>query len=184
MNAKMKCWNHGLYHAEGILSKITKSPFLALMVDEITDILNKEQLVFVIRTDADFSVHEDFLNMHEIKHQLSRLFYYVWEYRLQNFEDSTMMVKFSPKRNAILNSIKEEVGGDALSVYTLCSTRWIVCAQSTASILVNYKNIQDLWDEALEGSLDSEEFKVFLARWRPFSSFWYAFSWNGIQANR
>ena len=51
----------------GILSKITESPFLALMVDEITDILNKEQLVFVIRTDADFSVHEDFLNMHEMK---------------------------------------------------------------------------------------------------------------------
>ena len=67
-----------------ILSKITESPFLALMVDETTDISNKEQLVFVIRTDADFNVHEDFLGMHEMKstdaeskHQLSRLFYYV-----------------------------------------------------------------------------------------------------------
>ena len=52
----------------GILSKITESPFLALMVDETTDILNKEQLVSVIRrTDADFDVHEDFFNMHEMK---------------------------------------------------------------------------------------------------------------------
>ena len=51
-----------------ILSKITESPFLALMVDETTDISNKEQLVFVIRrTDADFSVHENFLGMHEMK---------------------------------------------------------------------------------------------------------------------
>ena len=47
-----------------ILSKINESPFLALMVEETTDISNKEQLVFVIRTDAE---HEDFLGMHEIK---------------------------------------------------------------------------------------------------------------------
>lgn len=51
-----------------ILSKITESPFLALMVDKTTDISNKEQLVFVIRrTDADLNVHEDFLGMHEMK---------------------------------------------------------------------------------------------------------------------
>ena len=66
------------------------------------------------------------------------------------------LIKFSPKRNAMLNFIKEEVGDHAPSVCTLCSIRWIACAQSTASILANYKNIQDLWDETLEGSLDSE----------------------------
>ena len=38
------------------------------MVDETTDISNKEQLVFIIRrTDADFNVYEDFLGMHEMK---------------------------------------------------------------------------------------------------------------------
>ena len=35
-------------------------------------------------------------------------------------------------------------------------TRWTIHAQSIASTLANYKSIQDLWDEALEGSLDSE----------------------------
>ena len=51
-----------------ILRKITESPFLALMVDETTDISYKEQFVFVIRrTDADFNVHEEFLDMHEMK---------------------------------------------------------------------------------------------------------------------
>ena len=66
------------------------------------------------------------------------------------------LIKFSPKRNAMLNSIKEEVGDDVPSVHTLCPTRWTVRPQSIASILANYKNIQDLWDEALEGSVDSE----------------------------
>ena len=65
------------------------------------------------------------------------------------------LIKFSPKHNAILNSITEEVGDDAPWVRTLCPTCWTVCAQSIASILANYKNIQDFWD-ALEGSLDSE----------------------------
>ena len=51
-----------------ILSKITESPFIALMVDETTNISNKEQLVFVIRrTDADLNLYEDFLGMHEMK---------------------------------------------------------------------------------------------------------------------
>ena len=40
-----------------------------MMVDETTDIFNKEQLVFVIRrTDADLNLYEDFrLEMHEMK---------------------------------------------------------------------------------------------------------------------
>ena len=56
---------------EMVISKITESP----LVDETTDISNKEQLVFMIRrTDADLnvheefhSVHEEFLDMHEMK---------------------------------------------------------------------------------------------------------------------
>ena len=50
-----------------IIRKITESPFLALMVDETTDFSYKQQFVFVIRTDADFNVHKDFLGMHEMK---------------------------------------------------------------------------------------------------------------------
>ena len=66
------------------------------------------------------------------------------------------LIKFSPKHNAMLNAIKEEVGDDAPWVHTFCPTRWTDCAQSIASILANYKNIQDLWDKALEGSLGRE----------------------------
>ena len=40
------------------------------------------------------------------------------------------LIKFSPKRNAMLNSIKEEVGDNTPSVHTLCPTRWTVCAKS------------------------------------------------------
>ena len=49
-----------------ILRQITKSleqkPFITLMVDETTDVTNKEQAVFCLRwVDQEFEVHEDFI---------------------------------------------------------------------------------------------------------------------------
>ena len=51
------------------------------------------------------------------------------------------LIKFSPKREAMLRELKEEIGSDASSVRTLCPTRWTVRAESLASILANYDNI-------------------------------------------
>ena len=38
------------------------------------------------------------------------------------------LVKFSPKREAMLRELKEEIGSDARGVRTLCSNRWTVRA--------------------------------------------------------
>lgn len=54
------------------------------------------------------------------------------------------LVKCSPKRDAMLKTLKEEAGDDAPSIRTLCPTRWTVRAESLASILANYSNIQSL----------------------------------------
>ena len=50
-----------------ILDDIIQSPFITIMVDEATDISNKEQLTFVIRSvNENFDVSEDFLGMYHI----------------------------------------------------------------------------------------------------------------------
>ena len=38
----------------------------------------------------------------------------------------------------------------------LCPTRWTVRANSLASIITNYNNIQDLWEKALISTRDTE----------------------------
>ena len=48
------------------------------------------------------------------------------------------LIKFSPKREAMLSQLKEEMGSDAPGVRTLCPTRWTVRAESLYSILANY----------------------------------------------
>ena len=50
------------------------------------------------------------------------------------------LIKFSPKREAMLRELKEEIGSDAPGVRTLCPTRWTVRAESLASIAANYSN--------------------------------------------
>lgn len=68
-----------------------------------------------------------------------------------------VIIKFSPKREAMLRTLKEESGSsDAPGVRTMCPTRWTVQADSLASVIANYNNIQELWESALYSSLDSE----------------------------
>lgn len=66
------------------------------------------------------------------------------------------LIKFSPKREAMLNLIKEETDSDTPSIRTLCPTRWTVRAESLASIIENYTELQVLWERALESTSDTE----------------------------
>ena len=51
-----------------ILHKIHKSPFTTIMVDETTDVSNKEQLTFIIRSiDENFDISEDYLGMYNLQ---------------------------------------------------------------------------------------------------------------------
>ena len=66
------------------------------------------------------------------------------------------LVKFSPKREAMLNWIKEEIDSDSPSIRTMCPTRWTVRAEALASIIANYGELQCLWDRALLSISDTE----------------------------
>ena len=51
------------------------------------------------------------------------------------------LIKFSPKREAMLRKLKEEADSNAINVRTLCPTRWTVRAECLGSVLVNYDSI-------------------------------------------
>ena len=66
------------------------------------------------------------------------------------------LIKFSPKREALLRKLKEEADNNAINIRTLCPTRWTVRAESLGSILANYDSIQELWETALHETSDTE----------------------------
>ena len=50
--------------------------------------------------------------------------------------------------------LKEESGSDAPGVRTMCPTRWTIHADSLASVIANYSNIQELWEVALRSDIE------------------------------
>lgn len=66
------------------------------------------------------------------------------------------LIKFSPKREAMLCQLKEEIGSDAPLIRTMCPTRWTVRAESLASIMTNYNELQELWKKAQTATSDTE----------------------------
>ena len=66
------------------------------------------------------------------------------------------LIKFSPKREAMLSQLKEEMGSDAPGVRTLCPTRWTVRAESLYSILANYDHILLLWETGVHETSNTE----------------------------
>ena len=75
-----------------------------------------------------------------------------------------VLVKYSPKRENILDSLKTNVEGEVteadvkkhLSLDKLCTTRWTVRATCFNKILEKYGDLQNLWDICLAEKLDSE----------------------------
>lgn len=176
------------------------------MVDESTDISNKEQAVICIRTVDDiFEVKEDFMGLYELESTTSDFIFEslkdallclnlpISKIRGQSYDGAANMsgskngvvkkiqqienkaiyihcnghilnlatgdsvkktkiladsldiayeisklIKFSPKREAKLEKLKEELGETSTSIITFSSTRWTVKAKSIKSILDNY----------------------------------------------
>ena len=75
-----------------------------------------------------------------------------------------VLVKYSPKRENILDSLEKNVEGEVteedvkkhLSLNKLCTTRWTVRATCFHKILEKYGDLQKLWDICLAEKLDSE----------------------------
>ncbi len=66
------------------------------------------------------------------------------------------LVKFSPRREALLDRIKSRFPDSSPGIRVLCPTRWTVQAKSLESIFKNYKSLQTLWEEAVSTSRDTE----------------------------
>lgn len=77
---------------------------------------------------------------------------------MQVVYDLVQLIKFSPKRLALFDSLRKEVsvqsGGEILSpsLRTLCPTRWTVRTGSLESVLSNYSLIQKALSEIQQGS--------------------------------
>lgn len=62
--------------------------------------------------------------------------------------------KFSPKRTAELEKLKEEPALDSPGFCVLCPTCWTVGAASLKSLLSNYVALQQLWETAKDSTSD------------------------------
>ena len=66
------------------------------------------------------------------------------------------LVKKSPRRDATLQKLKEQMPDGSPGIRVLCPTRWTVRAQALQSILANYVVLQVLWEESLDFVKDAE----------------------------
>ena len=66
------------------------------------------------------------------------------------------LLKFSPRRDAIFNKIKQEITPHVPGLRTLCPTRWTVRAASLESIRLNYATLMATWEEAVDVAKQSE----------------------------
>ena len=75
----------------------------------------------------------------------------------------TVLVKYSPKREKILGTIKdnfeiedEDAFDQTTTLSKLCVTRWTVRATTFMKVLSNYGQLMKLWEVCLQGNLDRE----------------------------
>lgn len=67
---------------------------------------------------------------------------------LDTVHEISKLVKYSPKRDVLFESLKKELSPNTPGVRVLCPTRWTVRADSLKSVLDNYVALQALWDVA------------------------------------
>ena len=75
---------------------------------------------------------------------------------LDTVYEITKLIKKSPKREGIFNSIKDDISNDSPGIRVLCPTRWTVKAEALASISENYRVLQLTWESAKNATTDTE----------------------------
>ena len=68
----------------------------------------------------------------------------------------TKLIKFSPRREAILREVKKEQNSKAVGIRVLCPTRWTVRKDSISSILQNYEELRVTFDKGKQLVNDME----------------------------
>ena len=75
---------------------------------------------------------------------------------LDTVNEITKLIKYSPRRQALFEKLKDELAPGCPGIRVLCPTRWTVKADSIKSIINNYHVLQDLWEVAATVVHDSE----------------------------
>ena len=68
----------------------------------------------------------------------------------------TKLIKYSPRREVLFRSIKDDVSPGTPGIRVLCPTRWTVRAETMDSIIQNYSVLQEVWEKATEIVHDSD----------------------------
>ena len=72
---------------------------------------------------------------------------------LETTHEITKLINFSPTREAIFQIVKESLPSESAStgagISVLCPTHWTVRAVSLKSIIDNFDELRDTWDQAL-----------------------------------
>ena len=66
------------------------------------------------------------------------------------------LLQYSPKRQALFESMKADMSPSTVGFRVLCPTRWTVRDETFNSILKNYEVVLELWDAILNDQPDSE----------------------------
>ena len=96
------------------------------------------------------------------------------------------LIKFSSKRQAFFERIKDDMKIDAPGIKVLCPTRWTVRAECFNGITENYDNLVKLWNECLDTKLDTEMRARIIgvkAQMLDFNYFFGVNSWREIVFN-
>ena len=68
----------------------------------------------------------------------------------------TKLIKMSPRRESIIQRLKQTMAPDSPGMRLLCPTRWTVKADSLKSVLDNYETLMETWNESVEVLKDTE----------------------------
>ena len=66
------------------------------------------------------------------------------------------LVKKSPRRDAMLQNLRQQLPESTPGIRVLCPTRWTVRAKALQSIIDNFQVLQELWDESLDVVKETE----------------------------
>ncbi|XP_076343198.1 zinc finger MYM-type protein 1-like [Tachypleus tridentatus] len=152
-----------------VASCIRNGRYFSILADECTDVANKEQLTICIRwIDDNLEPHEDFIGFYEIptikadtivlaiKDAIIRMNLTLANCRGQCYDKICKLIKFSPKRQGLLEKIKADMNLETAGLKVICPTRWTVRGQSFDRIIANHKALLLEWDVCLGDRLDSE----------------------------
>ena len=75
---------------------------------------------------------------------------------LETTNEITKLVKYSPRRERLLDEIEDNIAPGTPGIQVLCPTRWTVRTDSMLSIIQNYTVLNDLWEKACDVVGDTE----------------------------